>query len=162
MRKKRRNNLAAGFLCIAALCAAILAPSSLCCQEKPLPGAITSADDPFKPFIKIVSEKEKKVQELETIKKKASVLLSPLEKYGIEEFKLTGVALGQKRSIAMVVDSRGTHYVLTRGTRIGLNGGLVDQILLDRVVIVEKKKDPSGKTTSERVVLRVNPEEGGD
>ncbi len=100
--------------------------------------------DPFKPFMTIVEEEEKET---------ATVPLSPLERFTVGQFRLTGIAWTRAQKIAIVRSPEGKRHLLHRGTPIGINGGRVIEIRPDSVVILEKIKDFSGKITEERVVL---------
>ena len=108
--------------------------------------------DPFKPFIEITATGG--VEE-------RSTPLSPLQRYGIEEFRLVGVAWSNRKRIAMVENSAGKTYFLYKGARIGVNKGRVVKILSDRVIVEESLRDPSGKTDKQRVVLQLRTEENG-
>lgn len=114
--------------------------------------------DPFVPFIK-TTPKQKGVQAVlekgeggEVIK---PVFLPPLQRADVELFKLVGIGEGGETRIAMVEGSNGRFYVLRKGARIGLNNGKVTEILPDQVVIVETIKDASGKSKSNRVILKL-------
>lgn len=112
----------------------------------------TGKSDPFKPFIEITAGG--KVEERLTP-------LTPLQRYGIEEFRLVGVAWSNRKRIAMVENSAGKTYFLYKGTRIGINKGRVVKILSDRVIVEESFKSPSEKIDKQRVVLQLRTEENG-
>jgi len=103
--------------------------------------------DPFRPF-------------LDTIKKKAASK-SPLQMINIDELELVGIAMSGKKRFAMVEDLKGKrhHYVLYKGTPIGMNQGRVVMILADQVIIMERIEDPSGKVKTKRVILKFRTEE---
>ncbi len=112
----------------------------------------TGKPDPFKPFIEITTTGG--VEERLTP-------LPPLQRYGIEEFSLVGVAWSNRKRIAMVENSAGKTYFLYKGARIGVNKGRVVKILSDRVIVEESLRDPSGKTDKQRVVLQLRTDENG-
>ncbi|TSA51944.1 MAG: hypothetical protein D4R45_07775 [Planctomycetaceae bacterium] len=107
--------------------------------------------DPFKPFI-------------DTIKTKKAASKSPLQKISIDEIKLVGIVWSGKKRIAMVEDLKGKrhHYVLYKGTPIGMNEGRVVKILADQVIIMERVENPSGKVKTKRIVLKLRTEENGE
>jgi type IV pilus assembly protein PilP len=119
------------------------------CDETSYSYDPTGRPDPFKPFIEITGEKVK--EDLTP--------LPPLQRYGIEKFRLVGVAWSNRKRIAMVEDSAGKTYFLYKGTRIGINKGRVVKILSDRVIIEESIESPSGKIDKQGVVLQLRTEE---
>ena len=129
--------------------------------EKAVPGyhyVKEGKPDPFKPFIEIRSEKketkEEKVKSAEKTK-----LLPPLERFGVEEFKLVGIIWNEKKKVAVVEDSRGKHHSLSEGSRIGLNDGMVEKVLPDQIVVVEKIKDAFENVRPERAIIKLMREE---
>ena len=113
--------------------------------------------DPFKPFIEIKTEAEKKADKKEQAEK--SKLLPPLERYGLEEFKLIGIVWNQTRRVAMVEDSGGKTYAITEGMKIGLNEGKVEKILPDQVIVSEKVRDAFDNVKLEQAILKIKSEE---
>lgn len=113
--------------------------------------------DPFKPFIEIKTEEEKKAQKKEQAEK--SKLLPPLERYGLEEFKLIGIIWNQAKRVAMVEDSGGKTYAITEGMKIGLNEGKVEKILPDQVIVSEKVRDAFDNVKLEQAILKIKSEE---
>ncbi len=113
--------------------------------------------DPFKPFIEIRSEKEKK-EEAEKAAEEVKVR-PPLERFGVEEFKLVGIIWSEATKIAVVEDSTGKHHSLSEGSRIGVNEGMVEKILPDQVVVVEMIKDAFENVRPERSIIKLMGEE---
>ncbi len=87
--------------------------------------------DPFKPFVDVEITAAKKGKE-----SKAESIF-PLQRVGVENFKLVGIAGDQIRRVAVVEDSTKKFYPLFIGTRIGLHNGKVTDILADRVTVDE-------------------------
>ncbi len=112
----------------------------------------TGKPDPFKPFIEITTTGGVEGR---------LTPLTPLQRYGIEEFSLVGIAWSNRKRIAMVENSAGETYFLYKGTRIGINKGRVVKILSDQVIVEESLKSPSGKIDKQRVVLQLRTEENG-
>ncbi len=117
--------------------------------------------DPFKPFIRIV-EKGKAAGETpgtQLIEEQAA-FIPPLQRFGTEEFRLTGIVLTGDKRIAMVETPEGKRYILRKGTHIGVNEGRVIKILSDSVMVLEKIKDFEGNTNMERVILTLRKNGG--
>jgi Tfp pilus assembly protein PilP len=81
--------------------------------------------------------------------------LTPLEKIDLSQLQLVAILRTQNGNKAMVEDATGKGYVLTPGTFIGINSGKVKQILRDRVVVEETKKDFLGKQTIDTRELKL-------
>jgi len=104
--------------------------------------------DPFTPFVEIVEEH------------KETVLLPPLERFALGEFRLTGIVWTRNKKIAIVETPEGKRYILHRGTHIGINGGKVIEIRPDSVIVLENIKDFSGHTKGERIILALRKNGG--
>ena len=87
--------------------------------------------DPFNPFVdaQITAGGKGKEGKAESI--------FPLQREGVESFKLVGIMGDQIRRVAVVEDSAKKFYPLFIGTRIGLHSGKVTDILADRVMVDE-------------------------
>ena len=81
--------------------------------------------------------------------------LTPLERYSIGQLKLTVILDGFDEPFAMVENSVGKGFKLSRGTKIGQNGGEVVEILKDRIVILERSVDFTGRETTKTIELRL-------
>ncbi|MDO9514622.1 MAG: pilus assembly protein PilP [Syntrophales bacterium] len=114
--------------------------------------------DPFKPFIDIVEERKEAAQK-EAVQKE-SVPIPPLQRFPVDNFRLTGIVWTANKKIAIVKTPEGKRYTLRRGTPFGINGGRVEEILPDSVVVVEKIKDYSGDIHTERVILALEKNGG--
>ncbi|NTW16007.1 MAG: pilus assembly protein PilP [Syntrophaceae bacterium] len=110
--------------------------------------------DPFKPYI---------VDEIATKKKlemPKALPINPLQRAGIEQFKLVGVAIDEHSRIAMVTDVKGKFYPIFVGTYIGLHNGRVVEILQDRVIVEETIKAEAKHAKTKRVAIKLRKEEG--
>ncbi|MFP4158137.1 MAG: pilus assembly protein PilP, partial [Desulfobacterales bacterium] len=102
--------------------------------------------DPFEPFIQKEGsengEEQEQEQEVESREPQ-----TPLEKIALSQLKLTAVLREPDKdtAIGMVEDKDGRGYVVKEGTYIGENGGQVEDVLRDRIIIQEKYKDAFGK-----------------
>ena len=111
--------------------------------------------DPFKPFVERDQLLMKRAQ------KKAIVSIFPLQKAGVDQFKLVGIAGNANRRVAIVeaMDGKGRFYPVTIGTVIGLNRGKVVEIRRDLVVIEEAISGRSGRKIN-RIIKKLHEEEG--
>jgi len=66
--------------------------------------------------------------------------ISPLQREGIEQFRLVGVSGDDHHRIAIVQDVKGKAYPIFLGTYIGKNSGRVVEILPDRIIVEEKRQ----------------------
>jgi len=87
--------------------------------------------------------------------------LTPLQKYSLSELRLVAVLLAGEQSKAMVEDSKGDGYILSKGTLIGDKYGEVVDIRNNEVLIAEKEVDSlSGEIVRKNVSLILHkPEE---
>lgn len=104
--------------------------------------------DPFRPY---VIETKQRLQ-----------LTTPLQKYELGQLKVAGVISGPTTPRAMVEDGGGMGYIVTVGTPMGPNGGVVTAILPGRIVVEESMQDYYGKESKHQVVLAVPTDDGGD
>ncbi len=182
MRQKRQNNPAIAALALLACVLFIQAPGVALCDDtvkpetvkqetvnpetakpevKPYTYDAEGKPDPFNPFIdvnkKLAEEKNKKKETVAAPAAKPENLqfLPPLQRYGIEEFRLVAIGGSDMKRIAIVEDSNGRSYSLLRNTKIGMNDGKVLKILDDSVIIEEKVRDAMGKVAPRRVILKL-------
>ena len=110
--------------------------------------------DPFKPFVdaELALRKLKEAQ----LKRQQKLPLSPLQRVGIEQFKLVGIGGNEKGRTAVVQDTAGKYYTLSIGTPIGMNNGKVAKILGDTVVVEEPTaRGKKGKTGAKKVEMKL-------
>lgn len=107
--------------------------------------------DPFKPFIAL--EVIKVSNDAKTSLK--NVATTPLQQFGLEQIKVTGIAGSEDKRIALIEDPKGRGYIAHVGTLIGQNGGKVTGILKDRVIVEER----AGKSKATLIVLKLNRDE---
>ncbi|MGD1152219.1 MAG: pilus assembly protein PilP [Syntrophales bacterium] len=109
--------------------------------------------DPFKPFIE---------QDLSPKKKTESKTLpiSPLQREGIDNFRLVGISGDNHHRIAIVQDVKGKSYPIFLGTYIGQKGGRVVEILPDRIIIEEKNKVEDKQAKTKRLTIKLRKDEG--
>jgi type IV pilus assembly protein PilP len=105
--------------------------------------------DPFTPII--IKEEKKALAGAKT----------PLERYPINEFKLSGVVWGGLGYHAMLEGPDGKGYFVRVGTKIGPNQGVVKKITQTTMVIEEKYKDPLGETSRKEIVIELRKKQEG-
>ncbi len=104
------------------------------------------------PFAPIIVKEEKKVKLGDR---------PPLERYGLFEFKLTGIIWQGFGYNALVEGPDGKGYVVRVGTIMGPNRGVVKKITQDRIVIEEKYKNFSGGTERKEIVIELRKKQEG-
>lgn len=105
--------------------------------------------DPFKSII------------IASAKRNASENLPPLQRKELSEMKLIGIVWGGFGHGAIVQTPDGKGYPVRKGTRIGLNNGMVSQITNKEVVVEEKYLDIFGETKVRNVVMELHPQKEG-
>lgn len=105
--------------------------------------------DPFKSII------------IATGKRSASENLPPLQRKELSEMKLIGIVWGGFGHGAVIQTQDGKGYPVRKGTRIGMNNGVISQITNKEVVIEEKYLDIFGETKVRNVVMELHPQKEG-
>ena len=106
--------------------------------------------DPFKTFIESVTEK----------KERAAAPVSPLQSYDLNTLRLVGIMMLPGKKVAIIEDPSGKGYHVKVGTHIGLNDGVVVEILKDEVIVEEKYLDETLQTRTRKVPVKILREEG--
>ncbi len=93
--------------------------------------------------------------------KKNVMSLPPLQRLSLSELRLIGIVWGEFGfgAIVQTPDSKG--YTLRKGTRVGVNSGIVRRITKEEVVIRETVTDIFGETKTSTVVMKLHPQEEG-
>ncbi len=121
-------------------------------QEQAQPVYTYSAAGRRDPFAPIIMKEERKAKAGER---------PPLERYGLFEFKLTGVIWQGFGYNALVEGPDGKGYVVKVGTIMGPNKGVVKKITQDRIVVQEKFKTFSGVTERKEIVIELRKKQEG-
>lgn len=69
----------------------------------------------------------------------------PLQRFDLGQLKLVGVVYESGEIKALVEDSAGAGYIVTKGTLIGSKGGIVKKIEPKRILVEEYETDFYGK-----------------
>lgn len=102
--------------------------------------------DPFRPYLQAKVEKG-------PVAKSRPASLLPILSYAVGQFRVTGIIAGLRENKALVVDPAGKGYVVTVGTNIGSNSGVITKIGPSFIEISEKFKDDAGKTKKRLIKL---------
>ena len=117
----------------------------------------TNRRDPYRNYLASYAQKPDlpKVveEEEETEEAKPVEILSPLEKYAVEDFELLMVMSGTSRPKAVVLDPMGTPWVVRPDTPLGNKGGLVQAITQYSIVVSEPGSDLPAEITIRPVIL---------
>jgi type IV pilus assembly protein PilP len=149
----------AHWLCIALLLAAIGSAQAENEASPPTPDAAPATDgntgtpvynpagrrDPFRPFTL-------------DIRPEARTQLTPLQRYELGQLVVVGTVWELSPPRAMVEDSVGMGFIVTIGTPIGRNGGVVTAIEPQRIVVEERVLDFYGKEQINHVVMETPKE----
>ncbi len=115
-------------------------------EEKKIEYQVIGVRDPFQPFAGINPGE-------------AGTGPDALQRLSISQVYLVGV-IQSKKNRALIQDSSGMGFIITEGTLIGENNGIVTQVSKDGVTIKQHFKDYMGRVTTREVVLALKKEEG--
>jgi Tfp pilus assembly protein PilP len=104
--------------------------------------------DPFLALVAISKEKP--------TKRKGA---SPIESFSIEEISLLAIARDKEKHYALIMLPDKKNFTITEGMTLGLQGGKVEKITDDMVVIREFVKDYKGNIEAKDTVLKLHKEE---
>ena len=85
--------------------------------------------------------------------------LTPLERYDLPQLRVAAVLIDLQPPRAMLEDNSGMGFIVTPGTPIGRNRGVVTAIESRRIVVEEKLLDYYGREQTQRVVLEMPKDE---
>jgi type IV pilus assembly protein PilP len=105
--------------------------------------------DPFAPII-VKEEKQAKMGDR-----------PPLERYSLDEFKLTGILWQGFGYNGLVEGPDGKGYLVRVGTVIGPNKGIVKNITQSTMIVEEKFKNFSGGTERKEIVIELRKKQEG-
>lgn len=114
--------------------------------------------DPFEPLFK----EQAQAPEVSSTKSKRDKRIpqTPLEKVALSQLKLTAIIRAPSGNRALVEDSTGKGYVITKGTYVGLNSGRVIEIGNDSVVIEEEIENVMGAIEIQNEELKLQKPAG--
>ena len=100
-------------------------------QERPLYRP-EGKRDPFKPFIKIVEQKE--------VKPQVSNLLPPVKRYALDQYRLVGILWSGQQPKALIVDPEKNTYVLGLGDELGNSQGRIVEVRGNGILVEERRQ----------------------
>ncbi len=107
--------------------------------------------DPFLSLVYVAQQAQKK---------KSVLGQPPLEQYAVSEFVLEAIVTRSGApSYALVRLPNGKDYILSRGKKVGLNGGEVTKIGSDYVAVREVTTDFRGRRTVHTIILKLRKQE---
>ncbi|MCP3676624.1 MAG: hypothetical protein GY721_03245 [Deltaproteobacteria bacterium] len=112
-------------------------------DEREAPLSVGRLDrNPFKPFT--MSAGLKVVQPR-----------TPLQRYQVGQLKLVAVIWGIDPPVGMLETPDGKGFVVRRGDLVGDRNGKVSRVKRDRVVVVERHEDFSGKFVTNKIEIKL-------
>ena len=102
--------------------------------------------DPFKSFI----VEQKAIEE-----KKERRPKTYLETLDISQLDVIALIVSEQGNWAMVRDAKGIGYVIKKGTPIGLDGGVVDRITSEEIIIHSEYRDFKGGVKKREISKRM-------
>jgi len=111
--------------------------------------------DPFEPFLRVPEEE---VSSAEQEKLQIRAPQTPLERFDLDQLKLTGILVTPVKIRALIQESSGKGYIISEGTYIGNKGGQVTKITNDRVFVEEKYIDVLGKVAVREIEMKLRPD----
>ena len=111
--------------------------------------------DPFEPFLRVP---EAEVSNTEQEKLQIRPPQTPLERFDLDQLKLTGILVSSAKIRALIQEASGKGYIISEGTYIGNKGGQVTKITNDRVVVEEKYIDVLGKVAVREIEIKLRPD----
>jgi Tfp pilus assembly protein PilP len=100
------------------------------------------------PFLSLVAIEKKKPP-----KKKGS---SPLESFSIDEIKLLAIASDRDEQYALILLPNQKTYTIKKGMVLGFEGGKVEEISAEKVLVREYVKDYKGNLQPKDTVLKLH------
>jgi len=113
-----------------------------------------STRDPFRSFIELRDRVRREPQTFQ--------LLTPLQKYSLDQLKVVGVVGALNVRSALLEDDVGKGYVVNAGDYVGNQGGRIAAIASDHIVIEESFQDLLGETKVRRITKRLHPTDAGN
>ena len=101
--------------------------------------------DPFLSLIEITKQKP--------MKKRGA---SPFESYDVEEIRLLAIAWANNKYYALIKLPDKKNYTIVEGMTIGLQGGKIEKITKDTVVVREFIKDYRGNLKPRDTILKLH------
>lgn len=95
------------------------------------------------------------------IKEKKTAGLTPLQQRSLGELKVIGIIWGAQDYMAMIETPDGKGFLIKEGTLVGPEGGVVNKITEDSIIIEEIYTDYYGRKRPKKTVLKLHAKEEG-
>ena len=82
--------------------------------------------------------------------------LTPLERYAIGQLKYTAYLTGLDQPKAMIEDESGQGYPVSKGTKVGNEGGEIIDIQPDKILIIQTSTDFTGEAKTQTIEMKMN------
>ncbi len=115
----------------------------------------TGIPDPFIPLIADTAPVKTAVPR----QRDQSEPLTPLQKYDLGELSLVAIISAEKKSRALLEDSSGFGFIVTEGTAVGKNDGIIKKITNNLVIIEEQIYNSSGELEPKIATLTIKHKE---
>lgn len=86
---------------------------------------------------------------------------TPLEQDELTAFRLTAIVWSGSQHYASITLPDGKSYTVKKGMKLGLDGGIIEEITKDTVVVRQYLKDKKGTLKPKDLILRLRMEEQG-
>ena len=118
--------------------------------ESPDDYEVRAKRDPFQSFIAVKKE-------VVRIREPARMILTPLQRYSLDQLKVVGVLHGGMLRKALLEDDVGKGYVVSVGDVVGNQGGKIVSIKSDRIIIEESFGDALGRSKVRQITKKLFP-----
>ena len=78
-----------------------------------------------------------------------------LEGVDMSLLKLTGIVMTERQPIALVQEADGKGHILKENVCFGRRGGKVEQILNDRIIVLEERQNATGQIQVKKIELKL-------
>ncbi len=110
--------------------------------------------DPFEPLFKATTKKEEKITFTPKPPPRGHIP-GDLEKIDLSQLKLTGIVMSSTKNLGLVQEASGKGHIIFTGSRIGIRGGRVSDILKDKVIIKETLENTRGQIVVQKKELKL-------
>jgi Tfp pilus assembly protein PilP len=76
-----------------------------------------------------------------------------LERYPLDQLRLTAVLDAAGEPLAVIENRAGRGYNVKKGSKVGIHGGEIIEILPDKILILETSTDFTGNTSTKTIEL---------
>lgn len=96
------------------------------------------------------------------LREKKATGLTPLQQRSLSELRVIGIIWSSEGYLAMIETPDGKGYVIKKGTLVGPDGGVVEEITKNSIIIEERFRDIYGKWRVRKTELKLHAKEEVD